>query len=116
MSNGSICTPEEKALFHSTRGTNIVCLTRGESIGLALVAESGFLSLVAVLGVFALIFVSISGFPRYPNSRCCCYIAQCLSERQAHSVSGGYLYGEPTLSSCYKYKVIKQIVAFPVCI
>jgi len=58
MSDGSICTTEERALFHSTNGTSIVCLTRGDTIGLTLVAESGFISLIAVLGVFALIFVS----------------------------------------------------------
>lgn len=51
--NGSICTPEEQALAHT--GTNISCLTRGQSIGLALTAESGFISLAAVLGVFILI-------------------------------------------------------------
>ena len=54
--NGSVCTPHEEALAHS--GTNLHCLTRGQSIGLALTAESGFISLVAVLGVFFLIAVS----------------------------------------------------------
>jgi hypothetical protein len=68
MADGSICTPEEQALFDSSHGTSIVCLTRGDSIGLTLVAESGFISLIAVLGVFVLIFVSthrfLSFFPR----------------------------------------------------
>jgi uncharacterized membrane protein len=54
--NGKICTPEEQALADS--GTSIYCLTRGQSIGLALTAESGFISLVAVLGVFVLVAVS----------------------------------------------------------
>ena len=58
MLDGSICTPEEQALFHSSHGTSIVCLTRGDSIGLTLVVESGFISLIAVVGVFILIFVS----------------------------------------------------------
>jgi hypothetical protein len=65
MSDGSICTPEEQALFNSSRGASMVCLTRGESIGLALVAESGFISLIAVLGVFMLIFVSADVFMRF---------------------------------------------------
>ena len=52
--------PEEQALFNSSHGTSIVCLTRGDSIGLTLVAESGFISLIAVLGVFVLIFVSLA--------------------------------------------------------
>jgi hypothetical protein len=59
MLNGSICTVEEQALFNSTASTSIVCLTRGDSIGLTLVAESGFISLVAVVWVFILIFVGI---------------------------------------------------------
>jgi hypothetical protein len=59
MLDGSICTPEEQALSRSSHGENIVCLTRGDSIGLTLVAESGFISLMAVVGVFVLIFVSI---------------------------------------------------------
>ena len=59
MLDGSICTPEEQALFNSSRGTSIVCLTRGDSIGLTLVAESGFISLIAVLCVFVLILVSM---------------------------------------------------------
>jgi hypothetical protein len=58
MLDGSICTAEEMALFNSSNGTSIVCLTRGESIGLTLVAESACISMVAVLGVFVMIFVS----------------------------------------------------------
>ncbi|KIM88403.1 hypothetical protein PILCRDRAFT_255979 [Piloderma croceum F 1598] len=50
------CTVEEQALFQNTGGTSIVCLTRGDSIGLTLVTESGFISLIALLGVFIVIF------------------------------------------------------------
>ena len=57
MSIGTTCTVEEQALFNITHGASIVCLTRGDSIGLTLVAESGFISLVAVLVAFILIFV-----------------------------------------------------------
>jgi len=57
MSNGNTCTADELALFNSSHGASIVCLTRGDSIGLTLVAESGFISLVAVLVAFTLIFV-----------------------------------------------------------
>jgi hypothetical protein len=63
MLDGSICTPEEQALARSSHGASIVCLTRGDSIGLTIVAESGFISLMAVVGVFVLIFVSVwSGY------------------------------------------------------
>jgi len=62
MVDGSICTPEEQAQFASSKGASIVCLTRGDSIGLTLVAESGFISLIAVLGIFVLIFVSTDRF------------------------------------------------------
>jgi len=55
MSN-STCTSEEQALFNSTRGTSVVCLTRGDTIGLTLIAESGFISLVAVLVAFIVYF------------------------------------------------------------
>ena len=58
MLDGSICTPEEQALSRSSHGASVVCLTRGDSIGLTLVAESGFISLTAIVGVFVLIFVS----------------------------------------------------------
>jgi hypothetical protein len=58
--DSGMCTVEEQALFRNTSGTAIVCLTRGDSIGLTLVAESGFISLIAVLGVFMVIFVSIN--------------------------------------------------------
>lgn len=56
------CTEDEQALFENTHGTRIVCLTRGDSIGLTLVTESAFISLIAVLAVFTLIFVSIDYF------------------------------------------------------
>lgn len=58
MSDSRTCTVDEQALFNSTGGASIVCLSRSDSIGLTLVAESGFISLVAVLGVFLVIFVS----------------------------------------------------------
>ena len=64
MSDGSICTPEEQALFHRSEGSSLVCLTRGESIGLTLVAESGFISLISVLAVFVLIVVSVAELMR----------------------------------------------------
>jgi len=47
---------EEKALSESAGGSSINCFTRGDTIGLTVIAESGFISLVAVVGVFALIF------------------------------------------------------------
>jgi len=50
---GTVCTPEENTLASSS--TSISCLTRGQSIGLALTAESGFISTIAVLGVFFLV-------------------------------------------------------------
>jgi len=58
MSNGSTCTTEQLAQFHSSHstGASIVCLTRSDSIGLTLVAEAGFISLIAVLAAFVLIF------------------------------------------------------------
>jgi len=56
MLNNYTCTAAQQALFNSSHGSSIVCLTRGDSIGLTLVAESGFISLLAVLGVFVLIF------------------------------------------------------------
>jgi uncharacterized membrane protein len=65
MSDGSICTIEEQILSNSSNGTSIVCLTRGNTIGLTLVAESGLISLVAVLGVFLLIFVSMAELMRF---------------------------------------------------
>ena len=56
--DGRTCTIEEQALSQNISGTNIVCLTRGDTIGLTLVAESGFISLIALLGAFIVIFVS----------------------------------------------------------
>ena len=67
MSDGSICTPQELALFHSSQGSSLVCLTRGESIGLTLVAQSGFISLISVLAVFVLIFVSVTELVSVPS-------------------------------------------------
>ena len=76
MSDGSICTPEEQALFHSSRGNSIVCLTRSDTIGLTLVSESGFMSLIAVLVVFTLIFVSVDAFMEFLNLIIPCAIAK----------------------------------------
>ncbi|KZP09500.1 hypothetical protein FIBSPDRAFT_963895 [Athelia psychrophila] len=52
---GTTCTAEEYISFKSSKGASMVCLSRGESIGLALVAESALISLLAVTGVFCLI-------------------------------------------------------------
>jgi len=60
MSDASVCSAGEQAFSNNTYGTRVVCLTRGDSIGLTLVAESGFISLIAVLGVFILIFVGVN--------------------------------------------------------
>jgi hypothetical protein len=65
MSDSGTCSAGEQALSNPTDGTTIVCLTRGDSIGLTLVAESGFISLIAVFGVFVLIFVSMDGFAQF---------------------------------------------------
>jgi len=43
----------------------IVCLSRGQSIGLSVDAEAGLLSLTAVVGVFVLIFVSHNVWRRW---------------------------------------------------
>jgi hypothetical protein len=56
-SDGIICTADEQLLAKSSNGT-IVCLTRGQSIGLAFIAEAGFISMIAVVAIFTLIFVS----------------------------------------------------------
>ncbi|KAK0195075.1 hypothetical protein F5146DRAFT_1109451 [Armillaria mellea] len=50
---GIICTPEEYA--RQASDPSLHCLTRGQSIGLTIVAESGFVSLFAVLFVFGII-------------------------------------------------------------
>jgi len=57
MSVGT-CTPEEQALSISSNfsSSSITCLSRGQTVGLALVAESGCISLLAVLAVLVLIF------------------------------------------------------------
>jgi len=60
MSGSGPCTAEEQASFNTSQGTNTVCLTPGDSIGLTLIAESGFISLVAVLIVFILIYRNAS--------------------------------------------------------
>ena len=50
MSNSITCTQDD--LAHG-----IVCLSRGQSIGLAVDAEAGLISLTALLGAFVWIFV-----------------------------------------------------------
>jgi hypothetical protein len=50
MSDGISCTQDD-------RDHGIVCLTTGQSIGLAIDAEAGLISLTAVVGAFVLIFV-----------------------------------------------------------
>ncbi|TRM70280.1 hypothetical protein BD626DRAFT_423053 [Schizophyllum amplum] len=55
MQKGYTCTGEDWELYLN-HDTNIYCLSRGESIGLALVAESGLISLIAVAFVFVIIF------------------------------------------------------------
>jgi hypothetical protein len=51
MSDSVSCTQED--LDHGT-----VCLTTGQSIGLAVDAEAGLLSIIALTGAFVMIFVS----------------------------------------------------------
>jgi hypothetical protein len=51
MSHNTSCTQQD---FDQ----GVVCLTRGQSIGLAVDAEAGLLSATAVVGVFILIAVS----------------------------------------------------------
>ena len=51
MSNSITCTDDDLA-------QGVVCLSRGQSIGLAVDAEAGLISLTALLGAFVLIFVS----------------------------------------------------------
>lgn len=59
MSNGVICTAEEQLLSKSSNGTSIVCLDRGQSIGLTLAAEAGCLSMIAVIVIFLLISLKV---------------------------------------------------------
>lgn len=57
---GYICNATELALAAPNNSTNydLVCLSRGQSIGLAIVTETGLLSLISVVLVFVLILVS----------------------------------------------------------
>ncbi|KAF8971117.1 hypothetical protein BDZ97DRAFT_1651830 [Flammula alnicola] len=55
--HGIICTPEE--YNRSLSDTSIRCLTRGESIGLTVVAEAGLISLIAVSYIFTIILFSL---------------------------------------------------------
>ncbi|KAI0051934.1 hypothetical protein FA95DRAFT_107315 [Auriscalpium vulgare] len=62
LPNGIVCTPEEYALSLVTPENphpQIHCLTRGQSIGLALAAESGFISFAAVLLLFGLVIRNV---------------------------------------------------------
>ncbi|KAL0956613.1 hypothetical protein HGRIS_002749 [Hohenbuehelia grisea] len=57
--DGFICSVDDFDRFTSLDANvsqTITCLTRGQSIGLVLVAESGFISLISVLWVFVIIF------------------------------------------------------------
>ena len=56
MSNSSSCTLDDP-------NNLTVCLTRGQSIGLAVDAEAGLISVAAVAGVFVLIFVGRDFYP-----------------------------------------------------
>jgi hypothetical protein len=56
MSNSSSCTLDDP-------NNLTVCLTRGQSIGLAVDAEAGLISVTAVAGVFVLIFVGRDFYP-----------------------------------------------------
>lgn len=95
MSNGNTCTADEQALFISSHGASIVCLTRGDSIGLTLVAESGFISLVAVLAAFTLIFVCIFGlFIPFAKLNLLWITVQCISAPTVNSSFDRYIYGE----------------------
>jgi hypothetical protein len=51
MSHNTSCTQQDL-------DQGVVCLTRGQSIGLAVDTEAGLLSATAVVGVFILIAVS----------------------------------------------------------
>jgi len=52
MSDGISCTQDD-------RDHGVVCLTTGQSIGLAIDAEAGLISLTAVVGAFVLIFIKV---------------------------------------------------------
>ncbi|KAI0040915.1 hypothetical protein FA95DRAFT_1646065 [Auriscalpium vulgare] len=70
LPNGIVCTPEEYALSIVTAENpypQVRCLTRGQSIGLALTAESGFISLAAVLLLFGLVIRNVVRYSKlYP--------------------------------------------------
>ena len=57
---GYICNATELAFAAPENHTNydLVCLSRGQSIGLSIIAEAGLISLIAVVFVFTLILVS----------------------------------------------------------
>jgi len=96
------CTVEEQALFRNTSGTAIVCLTRGDSIGLTLVAESGFISLIAVLGVFMVIFVSINEFMTFSKlTSAILRIVQGFSKGPVNRASETHIYSELMIYSRY---------------
>ncbi|KAI0058574.1 hypothetical protein BV25DRAFT_1840948 [Artomyces pyxidatus] len=67
MSSATVCTPEEYALSLPSAGNPdppIYCLSRGQSIGLALTAESGFISVAAVLLLFLLLVRNVVRYNR----------------------------------------------------
>ncbi|TFK44243.1 hypothetical protein BDQ12DRAFT_7840 [Crucibulum laeve] len=61
--DGIICTSEQYA--RQRESGEIHCLTRGQSIGLTIVAQTGLLSLLAVLYVFWIILLNIIQHIRY---------------------------------------------------
>lgn len=61
MSDGIICTAEELSLSISSKGVTIACLTRTQSVGLALATQSGFISFFSIILAFILVFVSNDG-------------------------------------------------------
>lgn len=110
------CSPEEQTLFNSSHGTSVVCLTRGDSIGLTLVAESGFISLIAVLGVFVLIFVSQNGPMQFSRLIMLLLIAQCFPKWKVDSASDRCIYGKGGDSVMALKAVVMKTVVIPFCI
>lgn len=113
MSTGSLCTVEEQALSNSTHGTSIACLTRGDSIGLTLVAGSGFISLVAVLAAFVSIFVSRNYFMLFAKLTVR-LTAEITSIRKADSSDGRYIYGGCNYFYIVKVDVILKSLALSI--
>jgi hypothetical protein len=61
QSSGYICSPDELS-FARLNPSSFVCLTRGESIGIALLVFASFMSIVAASAVLFLILVSLDDF------------------------------------------------------